>query len=139
MPEPAYDLHKAAGILIKDRRLLVEKSFNKDFYLAPGGKIHPNETPEQALIRELKEEFAIEVALDALEPFGTFYAPSAGKEDSTLRMDVFIVNAWQGEPAPSSEVENIDWVTSDAPATMSVGSIFAHEVLPRLKKQNLID
>jgi len=32
-------IHKAAGILIKDRKLLVEKSHNKQIFIAPGGSI----------------------------------------------------------------------------------------------------
>ncbi len=48
------DIYKSAGILIKDRRLLVEKSFGKNFYIAPGGSIEPGETEEKALVRELR-------------------------------------------------------------------------------------
>lgn len=50
------DIHKAGGILIKDRKFLVERSKNKTFFIAPGGSIEPRETPKQALVRELKED-----------------------------------------------------------------------------------
>lgn len=46
-------IHKAAGILIQDGKLLVEKSYDKDFYISPGGSIEEGETPKQALVREL--------------------------------------------------------------------------------------
>lgn len=38
----------------------------------PGGKIHPDETPEAALIREVKEELDVDIQVDALFWQGTF-------------------------------------------------------------------
>jgi 8-oxo-dGTP diphosphatase len=134
-----YDIHKVGGILIRDRKLLVEKSFNKDFYLAPGGKVEVGETPIKALVRELHEEFGILVAPKDIEEFGTFYADAAGQDSKIIRMDVFMVNQWQGEPQPNSEVEIVRWINSDEAQTLAVGSVIAHEIIPRLKQQNIID
>lgn len=137
--EKQIDIHKAGGILLKDRKLLVEKSFNKDLFLAPGGKLEKDETSEQALVRELEEEFNILVSEADLEFFGTFYAQSATNENLYLRMDIFIVMKWSGEPKASSEVEEIKWIDSKDLADIKVGSIFEHDVIPRLKAANLID
>lgn len=135
-----YDIHKAAGIIIKDRRLLVERSKGKDVFVAPGGKLEPGENSRQAVIRELKEEFQLDIAEGELEEFGTFYAEAAGSHNAgkMLRMDVFIIKN-VGKITPDSEVEEIRWVSSDIPADIEVGSIFAHEVLPRLKNDRLVD
>lgn len=133
------DIYKAAGILIKDRKLLVEKSNNKDFFIAPGGSIEKGETPEEALVRELKEEFDITVKSDDFEEFGHFHAHAAGQEENIVHMTVFIVKKWEGEPSPHAEVEKIMWLTSDVQKDIKVGSIFEHEVIPRLKAKDLID
>ena len=135
-----YDIHKAAGIIIKDRRLLVERSKGKDVFVAPGGKLEAGETSTQAVIRELKEEFQLDITEHNLEEFGTFYAEAAGSHNTgkRLRMDVFIVED-VGEIVPDNEVEEIRWISSKIPADIEVGSIFAHEVLPRLKEQGLVD
>jgi len=133
------DIHKAAGIIIKDRKLLVEKSFNKEFFKSPGGSIEPGETPKQALVRELKEEFRIKVLETDLEDFGTFCHPAAGHDHKMVCMEVFMVNKWQGEIIPDHEVQQVFWLTSVIPPGMKVGSIFEHEVIPSLKQQNLID
>lgn len=133
------DIHKSGGVIIRDKQLLVEKSFNKDFFIAPGGSIEAGETPKQALVRELQEEFAIDVNEDNLQEFGIFYADAAGQAGKKVRMDVFTVMGWEGEPQPNSEVEEIRWITSKIPEGIKVGSIFEHDVIPRLKELDLID
>lgn len=132
------DIHKAAGILLKDKKLLVEKSENKDFFIAPGGSIEQGETSQQTLVRELREEFRIKVAEEDLEEFGTFTADAAGQPGRVVEMKVFMVKNWIGEPTPDHEVERILWIDSNIPSDIKVGSIFEHEVIPRLKKLNLI-
>lgn len=133
------NIHKAGGILINDRKFLVEKSFNKDFFIAPGGSIENDETPKQALVRELLEEFSITVLEEDLVEFGTFFAQAAGMEDKYLQMDVFMVNKWSGEIKPDNEVEEFMWIDSNPPKDIKIGSIFEHEVMPRLKEMGLID
>ncbi len=56
----------AAGIIRSDDKLLIckrpdDKSLEGGKWEFPGGKAEDNETPEQALKRELKEELDIEV------------------------------------------------------------------------------
>ena len=133
------DIHKAAGVLIQDRKFLITRTAGKTFFIAPGGKVEPGETPEGALIRELKEELGIDVDSAHLVLLGTFFAPAAGRENEYLQMDVFLVKAWEGVLAPASEVEEIRWISSEVPADIELGSIFHHDVLPLLKAQNLID
>ena len=131
-------IHKAAGIIIRDRQLLVEKSFGKSFYISPGGSVEDGETERQALVRELMEEFSITVLEEDLDEFGTFVAEAAGRPGVVVQMGVFIINTWEGEPTASSEVEKIAWITSDF-GDLPVGSIFADKVIPLLKERDLID
>lgn len=133
------DIHKAAGILIKGRKLLVEKSFNKDFYIAPGGSIEEGESVVEALERKLEEEFDIETHQEDYRYFDTFTAQAAGQEDKIVQMEVYFVDTWDGEPTPNSEVENVQWISSAIPQGMKAGSIFEHDVIPRLKELDLID
>jgi 8-oxo-dGTP diphosphatase len=132
-------IHKAAGILIRDKKLLVSKSKNKDFYVAPGGKVEEGETMDEALVRELDEEFGIQVDESGFERYGDFYDEAAGNPGVMLHMQAFIVKFWEGEPTPSGEIEKIKWITSNIPKDIKVGSIFEHQIIPRLKGEGLIE
>lgn len=131
------DIHKVAGIIIQDRKLLVTRSQGKDIFVAPGGKLEANETPERALVRELKEELSIDVDIHTIEKLNTYFATPAGHLDKKLQMDVFFVLKWVGEITPQSEIAELQWVTS-ALQEIELGSIFQYEVIPELKQRNLI-
>jgi 8-oxo-dGTP pyrophosphatase MutT (NUDIX family) len=137
-----YDIHKAAGIIIVERKLLVTREKGKDIFISPGGKVEKGENPKNTVVRELMEEVGLFVLPKDLEDFGVFYAEAAGDLGSFLKMEVFNVRTWKGEPIPSSGeeiIEEILWVNSKIPEGIKIGSIFEHEVIPRLQKLDLID
>ena len=72
----------------------------------PGGKLNPGETPEAALIRELKEELGIDVSAACLAPFAF---ASHDYEGFHLLMLLFICRRWKGTPTPR-ENQTLAWV-----------------------------
>lgn len=132
------DIRKAGGVLIKDRHFLVTKSFGKDIFVAPGGKLEQGESGVQALERELMEELNIKIDTNKIELIGTFYAEAAGQDGVTLEMQVFRINNYEGEIVASSEIEEIKWINTQT-VGIEIGSIFLHDVMPLLKQKNLID
>ncbi len=132
------DIRKAGGVILKDRHFLITRSAGKDIFIAPGGKLENDETPEQALEREIMEEIQVQVDVTGLEKLGTFRAIAAGHDDKIVEMNVFIIHEMSGEPTPSSEVEEIMWINSQTKG-VALGSIFEYDVMPLLKQKNLID
>ena len=72
----------------------------------PGGKVERRETPEAALIRELKEELAVDTVESCLAPF-TF--ASHAYDDFHLLMPLYVCRKWEGCVTPM-ENQQIKWV-----------------------------
>jgi len=97
------------GILVKRRKFLVEKRRDDDdadpgLIEIPGGHVDPDETLEDALIREMKEELGINVQKATLVE-KCLYTASNGERQ---RIHYFHLERWNGRIRPT-EAERVYW------------------------------
>ena len=100
----------AAALIDPDGRVLIARrppdKAMAGLWEFPGGKIEAGETPEQALIRELREELGIIVREPCLAPFAF---ASHGYDSFHLLMPLFLCRRWEGTPI-SREHTAVKWV-----------------------------
>jgi 8-oxo-dGTP diphosphatase len=100
----------AAAMIDVDGRVLLarrpEGKVMEGLWEFPGGKLAPGETPEAALIRELKEELDLDVTQSCLAPIGF---ASHAYEDFHLLMPLFACRVWKGTANPL-EGQELKWV-----------------------------
>ncbi len=109
-PEKPVVLVVAVALVDVDGRVLIAKrppgKKMAGLWEFPGGKVDSGETPEQALIRELKEELGIDTRQSCLAPL-TF--ASHAYEDMHLLMPLYACRVWKGDPVPK-EGQELAWV-----------------------------
>ena len=100
----------AAALVDSDGRVLIaqrpEGKSMAGLWEFPGGKIEADERPEDALIRELKEELGIAVKEACLAPF-TFASHTYGAFH--LLMPLYVCRRWDGTPQPHHHAA-LKWV-----------------------------
>lgn len=103
-------LVSAVALVDPDGRVLIaqrpEGKSMAGLWEFPGGKVEPGETPEAALIRELREELGIDTWASCLAPL-TF--ASHAYDDFHLLMPLFACRKWDGTPV-AQEGQVLKWV-----------------------------
>jgi 8-oxo-dGTP diphosphatase len=131
-------IDKLALILVRSRRQLVARSKGKSVFFTPGGKREGDESDEQALCRECKEELTVDLIRESIQPYGVFEAQAFGKAPGTsVRMTCYTAD-YVGTLQASEEVEELQWIQSSdcSPEKLTLAGKM---ILEDLKKKNLID
>lgn len=110
-----------AAVIKKDNRIFCTQRGYGDFkgyWEFPGGKIEDGETPQEALIREIKEELDVDISVGEMIKTIEYDYP-----EFHLSMDCFLCELISGEIElkehedakwlDKSNVDSVDWLPAD--------------------------
>lgn len=127
-------VHKSAWIHVVDRKMLFLRSKGKDIFYLPGGKPEAGETREEALVREIKEEAAVDLLSETVELVMQFTMPAHGRHNTNVAISAFYAHH-EGDIVPTSEIEEVGWFDSEEEEMVpSAGKV----ILKWLKEQDLV-
>ena len=112
----------AAGIIVCNNKILIaQRKRGKDleyFWEFPGGKIEPGESPEEAAVREVREELRITIC-----PTGSLPSVHWEYPDFILDMDCVLCRPVSGVPVLTEhtearwlgpeELDSVGWLPAD--------------------------
>ncbi len=121
------------AILMKDRKLLLgRRSVHKESYPGVldifGGHVEPGEQGYDALVRELEEELGV-------TPVRAWQIKGDIAIGETHALSIFIVDAWNGEPAiANDEHSELGWFTPvEASALSDLASPHYRDIFATLR------
>jgi mutator protein MutT len=104
-------IEAAAAVVLDDtgRVLLIKESYGRERWGFPGGALEPGEAPEEAVVREAREETGVEIRVDSL--VGVFAVA-----ESRVSVHVFRSSIVSGTPAvpAGGEIADVRWWRPDA-------------------------
>lgn len=121
------------AVLDDDRVLLVRKR-GSDLYILPGGKPEGDEDDVTALRREIDEELGCSLSEVGLEFLGEFTDRVAGAIATTVTVRLYI-GTLAGKPTPSSEIEELQWLSVLDRACARVAPSLENQILPYLLEE----
>ncbi|HIR49015.1 MAG TPA: NUDIX domain-containing protein [Candidatus Faecimonas gallistercoris] len=129
-------IDKVGGIILKDKKILVQrKNNNREECIFPGGKREGKETDFETLKRELQEELSVELL--KIEYIGT-YQDIAVFSNKPLQVITYLAKI-KGKIKCNNEIKEAIWIDKDYKKQgIKVGSILEKYVIPELVKRNLM-
>jgi ADP-ribose pyrophosphatase YjhB (NUDIX family) len=128
-------IDKLAYIHIVEGKVLVTLSKGKDTWYIPGGKREGEETNQEALAREVKEELSVDLLLETIQFYGIFEAQAHGKPEGTMVRMTCYTAQFNGSLLPAAEIEKMDYFDYSRKLETS---LVDHDIFDDLFKKGLI-
>ena len=132
-------LQTAGLVVIKNRKLLLAFSKNKQAFYLPGGKTDGGETTKQGLVREINEELNILLHEEDLKYYTHITAAAFGETNGVImEQDCFLCELREA-PIPAAEIGALEYFTADSYSHQPSQVPGVVMILQLLKMDGIID
>ncbi len=107
-----------------------------DAYLMPGGQM-TEETVEECLKNEIKEELDCAVDFSTLKFIAEYSDVAAGEPDHQISISLY-QGTLIGEPKASSEIKHISWIGKEDADDPKTSPIIRNKIIPDLIKHGIL-
>jgi len=133
------ELRTAGLVVLKNRKLLLAYSKNKNAFYLPGGKTDNGETAVQSLIREISEELNIVPLAANLEYYMHISAPAYGEQKGTIMEQECYLYELNETPIPNAEIGALEYFDAAAYKLQPAQVPGVIMLIQQLQQDGLID
>ena len=131
------EIHKIVAIVVKDNTFFMVKKVGTDIWTSLGGKPEGEETEEQALIREIKEE--VNCDTEIIRKLDDFVA-KAVHDDAMVRLSAYLVNLIGEIVISDPELEACEFITKDyKDKAIKLPPSIEEQIIPYCIENKLLD
>lgn len=121
-------IDKVGAVVIKDRKMLVVREKGSQWFFIPGGRREGNESDEECLRREIREELGAEIEI--VNFYNEFVTKASGIKGKVKVRAYFC--KMKNKPKPGSEIEEFAWADGSFDKR-KLGNVLK-VMIPQLKK-----
>lgn len=117
--------------LVQDRKVLLVQRRDNPWLILPGGKPIADESDEETLDRECREELSCSIDRSTLSWIGEFDDQLADNPLQQVKIRLYSASLL-GKPKPSAEISKLQWHSIDSVLDPDLAPSLRRQIIPRL-------
>ncbi len=135
--------YRVGAVIINDGKILMVKNNREPYYYSVGGRVHFDETAQDAVVREVFEETGLKLEIDRPLFFHENFFTLQGTDTRYHEISLFFLmkssdklkEIRSGSVTDRGEIEHVEWLSIDKLSNYRVFPDFFAKELPRLPSE----